>query len=294
MTVKTAVERNFRRAKVKPLKKRPGRRWAALRAVRPLVAAALALFAGYLAFDLIVSAETLQIRKITVKGNSRLSVGDVHALVDGLRGTSILTADLPRYRQQLMESPWVADAAMRRILPASIEIFISERTPIGLCRLGGDLYLLDRTGTIIDELGPRYASFDLPLIDGVVRRPESGNTTIDERRTALAASVLDAVAPHKALAARVSQIDVSDLHDAVVLLDDDPAFLHLGTGRFVERLKIYLEIEPALRDRVADMDYVDLRFGGRVYVRAAGGKTLQEVAAGTSGQRQPQSLGTPR
>ena len=289
MAVKTAVERNFRRAKVKSPKKRPGRIRVAFRVVRPLMVIALALFAGYLAIDLVVSASSLQIRKITVNGNSRLSVGEVQALVDGLRGTSILTADLPLYRNRLLESPWVADAALRRILPSTVEIFISERSPIGLCRLGQDLFLLDRTGMLIDEFGPQYASFDLPLIDGVVRRHAGSNSLIDERRTALAASVIDAVAPHKALAARLSQIDVTDVEDAVVLLDDDDAFLHLGTDRFVERLKTYLEIEPALRERVAEMDYVDLRFGDRVYVRAAGGTTPQEVPAraqGTSGRRQ--------
>ena len=289
MAVKTAVERNFRRAKVKSPKKRPGRIRVAFRVVRPLMVIALALFAGYLAIDLVVSASSLQIRKITVNGNSRLSVGEVQALVDGLRGTSILTADLPLYRHRLLESPWVADAALRRILPSTVEIFISERSPIGLCRLGQDLFLLDRTGMLIDEFGPQYATFDLPLIDGVVRRHAGSNSLIDERRTALAASVIDAVAPHKALAARLSQIDVTDVEDAVVLLDDDDAFLHLGTDRFVERLKTYLEIEPALRERVAEMDYVDLRFGDRVYVRAAGGTTPQEVPArarGTSGRRQ--------
>ena len=288
MSVKAPTEKNFRRSKVKPVRKRTGTRWAVLRALRLLVPGVLAIYVAYRAFDLVASASTLQVRRITIDGNARLTDGEVEALVGGLRGTSILTADLPLYRHRLMESPWVADAAMRRVFPSTIEVFISERFPIGLCRLGNDVYLLDRTGTIIDEFGPRYADFDLPLIDGVVRRVAAGNSAIDERRTALAASVLEAVAPHKALAARVSQVDVSDLNDAVVLLEDDPALLHIGTERFVERLKVYLEIAPALRQRVAEMDYVDLRFDARVYVRPAGGKTLQEVpvgAQGTFGQR---------
>jgi cell division protein FtsQ len=258
-----------------------------LSVLRVLIPGLLVLYVGYLAVDLVASAPTLQVRRISLQGNTRLSDGEVEALVDGLRGTSILTADLSQYRSRLLQSPWVADAALRRVLPSTIEIFISERLPIGLCRLGSDIYLLDRTGMIIDEFGPQYAAFDLPLISGVIRQP-AGNSAIDKRRTALAASVIDALAPHKALAARLSQVDVSDLHDAVVLLDDDPALLHIGTERFVERLKFYLEIAPTMRSRVAEMDYVDLRFDRRAYVRPVGRKTLMEVPAGsqgTSGQR---------
>ncbi|MEE2612640.1 MAG: cell division protein FtsQ/DivIB, partial [Acidobacteriota bacterium] len=68
----------------------------------------------------------------------------------------------------------------------------------------------------------------------------------------------------------ISQIDVSDPYDAVVLLNDDPVLLHLGGDQFLERLRFYAELAPALRARVADIDYVDLRFGPRVYVAPVG------------------------
>ena len=113
-------------------------------------------------------------QRIVVHGNVRLSSGEVQALVDGLRGTSILTADLQAYRARLLESPWVADVALRRVLPSTIEVFVSERVPIGLSRLGQQLYLVDRSGTMIDEFGPRYAEFDLPIIDGAVRPRDLG------------------------------------------------------------------------------------------------------------------------
>ena len=285
MSIKAPSEKNFRRSKVKPVKKRRGVRLL-LRTIRAVVPAAIGLYAVYIAVDLAVNASAFQVRKLAIRGNSRLSSGEVETLVEGLRGSSIITADLARHRQRLLRSPWVADAGMRRILPSTVEIYISERTPLGLCRVGHDVYLLDRTGTLIDEFGPQYARFDLPLIDGVVRRQAGDNSLIDENRTSLAARVIDAFAPHKALAARISQVDVTDLNNAVVLLDDDPALLHLGTSQFVERLRLYLQVAPALRERVAEMDYVDLRFDGRAYVRPLGGRPLQDAAAprGTSGR----------
>ena len=60
-----------------------------------------------------------------------------------------------------------------------------------------------------------------------------------------------------------------DAHDAVVLLQDDAALLHLGEDKFLERVQSYVDLAPALRKTVPDIDYVDLRFDERLYVRPA-------------------------
>ncbi len=109
MSVKVPTEKNFRRAKaVKPVRKKGGGRSVPWRAATIAVAGVLGVYSTYRAFDLVVHASTLQVRKISVHGNVRLSSGEVRTLIDGLRGTSILTADLAHYRARLMESPWVA------------------------------------------------------------------------------------------------------------------------------------------------------------------------------------------
>jgi cell division septal protein FtsQ len=259
------------------VRRRAGGRRTSWRLVSLCAASVLGLYAAYRTVDLVLHASALQVHRIVVHGSVRLSSGEVQALVDGLRGSSILTADLARYRARLMDSPWVADVALRRVLPSTIEVFVSERQPIGLCRIGRQLYLLDRSGTIIDEFGPQYAQFDLSIIDGAVRVPSSGEPLVDERRIALAARVIDDVAASKTLALRVSQIDVSDAFDAVVLLDGDPALLHVGTEKFAERLQGYVELAATLRETVPDIDYAELRFGSRIYVRPAGSAAVRAV-----------------
>jgi cell division septal protein FtsQ len=267
MSVKAATEKNFRRARVKPGKRRSSKRPVSWRAIRIVVIGVLVTYAVYRACDLVLSASALQVRHISVNGNSKMSVAEVHALADGVRGKSILTADLAGYRRRLLASPWVAEVGLRRVLPSTVEVFISEREPMGLCRLQKQLYLVDRAGVLIDEFGPQYGQFDLPLIDGLVRPPSSGQPAIDERRAEFAARVIDGIAPRKDLARSISQIDVNDLHDAVVLIEGDTALLHLGDDRFLERLQSYVDVAPALRERVQDIDYVDLRFKDHLYVR---------------------------
>ena len=286
MKVKAPAEKNFRRAKVKPGRARRSRvRWI-VHAARRLAALLLFLYASVRAVGLVLSASPLQVGHITVSGNVRLSSAEVQALAHGLYGHSILTADLDASRRRLLESPWVADAALRRVLPSTIEIQIAERQPIGISRLGNRLYLIDRSGTVIDEFGPRYQEFDLPIIDGLVRAPRKGAPSIDERRAELAARVIDAVAGRHEVARLVSQIDVSDESDVVALLDGDPALLHLGEQKFLERLQSYLEVADALRDRVPDIDYVDLRFDDRVYVKPRdGARKVEASRALASGRR---------
>jgi len=272
--VKAPTEKNFRRAKVRPGTKKTSRSSGVLRALswrvgRWGLAGLVVAYAGYRATTLVLHASGLQIRTIQVRGNVRVSSGDVEAMADGLRGSSILTADLESYRKRLKESPWVEDVAIRRVLPSTVEVFVSERRPMGLCRFRDTLYLVDADGTPIDEFGPQYAEFDLPIIDGLMRSPASGQPAIDETRAELAARVMDALVPRKDIADKISQIDVHDAHDAVVMLQDDPALLHLGDEKFLERLQSYVDLAPTLRDQVRNIDSVDLRFGERVYVRPA-------------------------
>ena len=273
MRIKAPAEKNFRRLKARPGSRKSAagaRRFLSWRIARYALALVVVGYAGYRATTLVLHASALQVRRIAVHGNVRISSGEVQAIIDGLRGSSILTADLASYRRRLMKSPWIADVALRRVLPSTVEVFVSERRPMGLCRLGNTLYLIDAGGTLIDEFGPQYAEFDLPIVDGLVASPSSGQPTIDEARAELAARVIDALAPRKDIADRISQIDVRDVHDAVVMLQDDSALLHLGDDKFLERLASYVDLAPALREQVREIDYVDLRFGDRVYVRPAG------------------------
>jgi cell division septal protein FtsQ len=143
---------------------------------------------------------------------------------------------------------------------------VSERRPIGIGRIAGQMYLVDERGAIIDEFGPQYTEFDLPIIDGLAA-PNDDGTITDRVRADLAARVIAALRAKPDIARRLSQVDVQDSRNVSVILSGDVATLHLGDQQFLPRLQSYLELAPALRERVDGIDYVDLRFDERVYVR---------------------------
>ena len=278
MAVYFPTDRRFRRAQIRPARRR--RIGEALRYLMRGLVSIVVVGAGAYWVPVVVSQTALlRIDTISVDGNRHLSNGEVLALLGQLVGANILTADLEAQRDRLLTSSWVETATLRRVLPSTVEVTVVERTPIGLGRFAGHLYLVDATGTVIDEYGPRFTRFRLPIIDGLVPPGEQG-VVVGGPRAQLAARLIEALQVRAELSQRVSQIDVQDPYNAVVLLSDDSTRLHLGGEQFVARLDEYLELAPALRARVPEIDYVDLRFDQRVYVRPVDPRRSAHRAAG--------------
>jgi cell division protein FtsQ len=269
MAVAAPADKRFRRAHVSPSKRRRfGVSWP--RAAQTVLVAVFVGYAAYRGSALLLSADALTVSRISVTGNARMSRGEVLSLLDGLQGRNMVLLGLEDWRQKLMASPWVADAALRRVLPGTVDVVITERTPMAIARLANQrLYLIDAGGGIIDEYGPNYAELDLPLVDGLAAAPSQAGLLIDPLRAELVARLLTELQARPDLASRISQIDATDAHDAVVMLEGDTTLVRVGDTEFVTRLQSYLDLAPALRERVPAIDYVDLRFGERVYVRPA-------------------------
>ena len=272
-------DRRFLRARVKPGRKQGAWR-SRLRVLRGGVALLGIALAGYLVSARLTDAPGLRVSRVVVRGNERLSTDEVMSLVEGLRGQSVIRADLDEWRRRLLRSQWVEEAAIHRYLPGTIEIRILERRPMGIGRVKGELYLVDEVGTLIDQYGPRYADLDLPIIDGLQPGAAAPTAGLDRERAGLAGRLLEELQRRPELARRVSQVDVSDSRDAVVILDKDTTLVHLGHEQFVERLQSYIELAPSLREQVPAIDYVDLRFGEHVFVgpMAVAGRPAETAA----------------
>ena len=265
MGVQTRTDKRFRRIHVRPTRGRRSstvRRWL----VGCLSFAALVLLGIWLVPGLLMTTPYIRIDTIAVQGNQRMSNGEVLALVDELYGQNILRVDLRTYQHRLATAGWVRAVAIRRVLPSTVEIIMEEREPSGLARFGHQLYLIDEAGTVIAPHGPGSADVDLPIVIGL----PNTDGAMDDGRVRLATRVLNALRVDPAIAAHVSEIDVRDPYDAVIQLNDDYTLVRVGSERFVERVREYQELAPALRTHVPEIDYVDMRFEGRVVIGPGG------------------------
>jgi cell division protein FtsQ len=230
----------------------------------------VAISAGVAAVAQLTSASSLTIRRIEVSGNRRVSKGEVGAVLADLVGHNMVTANIAQARRRLLALPWVADAEVRRLFPSALSVTIVELRAVALGRVGDRLRLIDPTGVDIDDFGPQYGGFDLPIVNGLTAA--GGKLLIDDARARLAARVMASLSPRPDLLDRVSEIDVSDPRNVAILLTGDTAAVRVGDEMFLERLQFYVDVAAELRTRVPDIDYADVRYQPRVVVGSRPGE----------------------
>lgn len=112
------------------------------------------------------SAEAgFKVRKVVVRGRSEAAPGELLDALGPIIGSPILSLDLDSARVRIEEVGWVKAAAIRRLLPDTVQISVRERTPSAVWQMNGELRLVDDDGAIIRPIGV-YEYSSLPLIVG--------------------------------------------------------------------------------------------------------------------------------
>ena len=265
MTGKTGPEReeHFLRGQLR-VRKASGRLSRARLARLVLLGALLGLGVGAVWMAVARSgAPDLEIDRILVEGNERLSEGEILELIEVDKATNILTLDLDETKRKLHRSAWVRDVELKRMLPATLTLQIVERTPVAVAALS-ELYLLAEDGTILDQLPPFYDMEKLVLVRGL--RDEDGGVSAD--RAALAGRMAEALIADERLALLVSELDVTEGADSTTLrLRESPLALLVSERTMVSRLSEVVPLLAGIAERLPRVQVLDLRFQNRVYVR---------------------------
>jgi len=230
-------------------------------AIQVGAAVCAALVGAFLLTERFAIPNRFRIATIEVKGNRFLSEGEVREMLGPALGGNLIGADLEGLRSNLAASPWVGGAIVRRKLPDTLTVDVTERFPIALAETD-QLYVMDSSGELIDLLGPRTAGFDLPIIRGL------GGVSVEVRRDrARRANML--LEDLGDLSAEVSEISVDRAGDLMVVLRGDGSVLKLADPPYRKRVLSFLALRQKLHERCPDAEYFDLRFKDRIYAKPA-------------------------
>ena len=200
------------------------------------------------------------ISSIRISGNRRTDPRDVLAALGFGPGESIFAADMQAARAHLLSLEWVADAEVRRQYPDSISISIVERLPFALWETPNGTYVVERSGRIIG-LFDASAFPHLPVLAG-------------EGAPRSAAELVDAVAAHRALNARVAgYARISDRRWNLLL--NDNVVVDLPEEGWAKELDIleHLIVDRGILER--DISEIDLRMPDNFFFVLRNGQKQQ-------------------
>ena len=156
---------------------------------------------------MVIAQAGLEVHDILVAGRGRTSRGDLMRAIATPRGSSIFDLDLAEIQRRVETLPWVKTAVVRRQLPATLYVDLTERRPLALWQHQAKLRLVDRDGEVI-AVQDLTAFAELPILVGA-DAPARGR------------AALEMIATSPALSARVRALTWVGARRWTVRLDND-------------------------------------------------------------------------
>ena len=156
---------------------------------------------------MVIAQAGLEVHDILVAGRGRTSRGDLMRAIATPRGSSIFDLDLAEIQRRVETLPWVKTAVLRRQMPATLYVDLTERRPLALWQHQAKLRLVDRDGEVI-AVQNLTAFAELPILVGA-DAPARGQ------------AALEMIATSPALAARVRALTWVGARRWTVRLDND-------------------------------------------------------------------------
>jgi cell division protein FtsQ len=204
---------------------------------------------GKLAAEHVVASPRFALEELTVSAGARVKYEEVVALAKLEAGERLLAIDTDLVAARVAEHPWVAEARVRRKLPAGLHIDIVERQPAAVAVLGA-LYLIDSAGRPFKRASVEEAD-GLPVITGLER-----SQYVDHRGAIEAAyrEALGVIAswrkeerPGHTARPALGEVNLSPRYGITLFLLEGGAEIRLGRGDYDRKLARLDQIFEAVK-----------------------------------------------
>lgn len=216
----------------------------------------------------LITWKDLNVTKTQILCRRDFVAGDIRSLLDASKLGNLLLLDIAGLQTRIEGHRWVKEARLRKVFPSSLRIEIKEREPAAVLRIGQSHLLIDEEGAVLERYsGPVETSLPL-LLDS------SQFQTRYQEKLALAWECLKSLTAEQK--AGVEALDLSRGGCVSLYLKGRPTQIMLGDNNFSQKLNFYNSDRDKLESHYGILEYVDLRFKGRIYLKPL---DTQEVAA---------------
>jgi cell division septal protein FtsQ len=199
------------------------------------------------------------VNRVNVTGAQGLNTQAVVTL-SGVKGKPIYAVDAAAVAASIERVPIVKTVRVLRVWPNAVTISIEQRKPWGTWQIGGVIYLLDDTGTVIDIVSQPWPMnvYELDAAPGLLPGDH-----VDVDAVKIAQILVLKLPP--VMSQQVAKLEYSGDHGLELVTDHDVR-VRIGDG---QGLDYKLAVWQALNDKVgaSHLHFVDLRSIDRPYYR---------------------------
>ena len=203
---------------------------------------------------------------IEVTGLENVNRSQVMEVMGSDIGHNLFFVPLAQRKVQLEQIPWVESASVMRFVPNRLRVEIHERTPVAFTRVGSRVLLVDAGGALMELPGAGKKKYSFPVVVGMNSGEPLSTRAARMKIYNDLVGQLDSTGAH--YSQDISEVDLSDPDDVKVLANNSEGdvLVHLGSGNYLDRYKIYVGHVQEWRRQFTKLESVDLRYDRQIIV----------------------------
>jgi cell division protein FtsQ len=232
---------------------------------------------GRLIVRRVIASPRFAVRDIAVGPTDHVSAEEITTVAGVRPGDQLLSVDPDAVAARLTTHPWILSARVRRELPSTLAIDVTERRAVATALMGA-LYLLDENGRPFKHA--TFAEADgLPVVTGVNRDQYGAARGTSEAVFRQALALMSTYTDGHAERPKLSEIHVDPRAGFSLVLLDGSGEIRLGRGDFPAKLARLDGIFRALGSRgpaALSVVYLDGPLSDRVALRLTPRRIAQD------------------
>jgi len=203
---------------------------------------------------------------IDISGLMTVSPDEIMTVASYAKNMNIFDVDLIKLAERIEANPRVDKVTVKRKLPSTLILDITERAAVAVMPYSGYYVLVDRTGFAIG-ITESYKANDPPLITGIKPQQVLVGKRIDLSELDSALLVANILPPH--LAKEVSEINFTETVGISIYLQSG-TWVALGSGtknEYLTRIDVLSSLLLRLDKENRRASYIDVRFPKRPVVK---------------------------
>lgn len=235
-----------------------------------------------------------RVNEVTVSGETRYTADELIATSGITEGDNMCFLNDKGVKSSLENTyPYLDTIKLKRHFPDTIEIAVTERTPLMTVKLdNGELFYVDRSGKVLEQLESEDEAGDTIMVVGTNSNELAVGETVNETDDSKIISVLDLLSSFEEyeLLDKIIDVDITESFNVKVNYNDQYT-LELGTLDNIDH-KIQFLIAILKRDDLSPQGVIDLSSDKEARYRPVSSDTSGSAAVDTTtGDEQPAETG---